>query len=159
MASAHQSGPEAKPPGEAYRLHRQAISASAGCLPVLRDELVEWARSIGLDDSVTESLALAAYEAMANAVEHAYGGASGLLDVEALRLFDRVQVTVSDHGDWVPAHQGDQQRKRGLPLIRRLAEDTAVTSDELGTTVQMSWLHPMHEDAERTTADKVGELD
>jgi serine/threonine-protein kinase RsbW len=159
MASAHQGGPEANPPGKADSLHRQAAPASARCLPVLRDELVEWARAVGLHASVTESLALAAYEAMANAVEHAYDGSSGPLDVEAVRLADRVQVTVTDHGNWVPAHQGDQQRKRGLPLIRRLADDTAVTAARTGTTVRMSWLHPAGEAEEATKAGGAGTAD
>ena len=142
MASAHPGGPEDNPPGGVDHLQRSGVAASAGSLPLLRDELTAWARAVGLHEGATESLALASYEAMANAVEHAYGGAVGLLDVEAMRHADRVQVTVTDHGSWVPSHEGDRHRKRGLPLIHRLADDAVVNSDENGTTVSMHWSLP-----------------
>ncbi|MFC7343882.1 ATP-binding protein [Saccharopolyspora griseoalba] len=146
MAFARSGGPDGHPPGSVAHLQRSGVPASAGSLPVLRDELTAWARATGLHEGVAESLALASYEAMANAVEHAYGGASGLLDVEAVRHADRVQVTITDHGSWVPEREGERHRQRGLPLIRRLADDAVVNSDENGTTVLMNWRLPAEAD-------------
>ena len=140
MASAHPGGSADVPRGGIADLRRSEVVVSAGSLPVLRDELTEWARVAGLHEEATESLALAGYEAMANAVEHAYGGMAGPLDVEAVRHVDRVQVTIADHGTWLPEHDGDQHRQRGLPLIRGLADEAVVHSDQNGTTVSMSWL-------------------
>lgn len=140
MASAHPRWSTDVPPGGIAHLRRSGVRASASSLPLLRDELTEWARVVGLGEEVAESLALAGYEAMANAVEHAYGGTAGPLDVEAVRLVEHVEVTITDHGTWIPEHEGDQQRQRGLPLIRGLADEAVVHSDQNGTTVSMSWL-------------------
>lgn len=141
MAPAQQGGPETNS-GRVEDLRRHGVPASAGDLPVLRDEVDEWARAAGLDADSAESLALATYEAMANAVEHAYAGATGVLDVEAVCDAAGIEVTVTDHGSWRPPQDSDQQRKRGLPLIERLADEAVVTSGERGTRVQMRWELP-----------------
>lgn len=120
-------------------LRRHGVRATAGNLPVLRDEVDEWARAAGLEDGIVESLALATYEAMANAVEHAYGGACGVLDVDAVLSGTGVEVAVTDHGTWRAPDESDGQRRRGLPLVERLADEAVVTSGEHGTQVQMRW--------------------
>lgn len=136
MAPAQSGGPQ---PGFVEALRRHGVLASAGSLPVLRDELDEWARNAGLGDSLAGALALAAYEAMANAVEHAYDGMPGPFDVEATLLDQGVEVTVTDHGSWRSPQDGDQERKRGLPLIHRLADEAVVSSGQNGTRVRMRW--------------------
>jgi serine/threonine-protein kinase RsbW len=116
-------------------LRRHGVRATAGNLPVLRDEVDEWARAAGLEDGIVESLALATYEAMANAVEHA----CGVLDVDAVLSGTGVEVAVTDHGTWRAPDESDGQRRRGLPLVERLADEAVVTSGEHGTRVQMRW--------------------
>ena len=150
MTSAHPGGSADVPRGGIADLQRISVPASAGSLPVLRDELTEWARVAGLREEVTESLALAGYEAMANAVEHAYGGTAGPLDLEAVRHVDHVRISITDHGTWIPEHEGDQHRQRGLPLIRGLADEAVVHSDQNGTTVSMSWSISAGTDGETT---------
>jgi serine/threonine-protein kinase RsbW len=136
MAPAQSGGPQ---PGFVDALRRHGVLASAGSLPVLRDELDQWARNAGLSDSLAGALALAAYEAMANAGEHAYDGMPGPFDVEASLLDQGVEVTVTDHGSWRSPQDGDQERKRGLPLIHRLADEAVVSSGQNGTRVRMRW--------------------
>lgn len=122
-------------------LRYQRVRASPWELPALRDELAGWGRCAGLGSDASEALALAAYEAMANVVEHAYAY-SGELDVEAVHLAaeSRVQVTVTDRGNWVPLDWGaDVEGGRGLPLIRRLADEAVITPSETGTVVKMTW--------------------
>lgn len=138
MAPGQSGGPDADREVVA-NLHRQRMPASADVLPVLRDELDQWARSAGLSGEVTDSLALASYEAMANAVEHAYDGAAGHLEVEAALLDEAVEVTVTDHGSWRTPGKSAAERRRGLPLIHRLADEAVVTSGEGGTRVLMRW--------------------
>ncbi|MEV4732729.1 ATP-binding protein [Saccharopolyspora sp. NPDC049426] len=154
MAPAQSGGPE---PGAVEALRRHGVLASAGSLPVLRDELDQWARTAGLGDSLAGALALATYEAMANAVEHAYDGMPGPFDVEASLLDRGVEVTVTDHGTWRSPHDGDQERKRGLPLIHRLADEAVVCAGENGTRVRMRWeVRGQHADGDMSSADASG---
>lgn len=117
------------------------VPAAADHLPTLRRELSRWAARTGLGDDEVEALALATYEAMANVVEHAYSEGVGGLDLEAVCLPEenRVQVTVSDQGEWLAPSEPSPYRGRGLELIRRLAQETDVTTGDEGTAVRMSW--------------------
>lgn len=153
MAPAQPGGPEANS-GSVDDLRRHGVPAAAGNLPLLRDEVDEWARAAGLGDEIVASLALATYEAMANAVEHAYADGVGHLDLDVVRSTAGIEVTVTDHGRWRPPHESDLERKRGLPLIERLADEAVVTSGEHGTRVQMRWAVPVrHSDDDMASAD------
>ena len=138
MAPGHTGGPDTDRE-VVVSLRRHRVPASADILPVLREELDRWARAAGLNDDVTDSLALASYEAMANAVEHAYDGTPGRFDVEAAVRDEAVEVTVTDHGSWRAPVESSSERRRGLLLIHRLADEAVVTSGEHGTSVRMRW--------------------
>lgn len=110
----------------------------------LRHELDRWARARGLPDSLREALTLAGYEALANAVMHAYPPATtGALEVIAEDRAGAATVTVIDHGQWrsSPAAHGPA-RGRGLQLIRALAGRARIDPHEYGTTVTMTWPLP-----------------
>jgi serine/threonine-protein kinase RsbW len=102
----------------------------------LRRQLVEWARHEGIPAATTDDIGLACYEAMANAVTHAYPyGTIGPLELHARLVPGWVVVTVTDHGRWPEQpHPG-----YGLDLIRRLSDDAEVVRGDYGTTVRMSW--------------------
>lgn len=134
-----QTGGSDSNPAPVAGLRRQGVPASADTLPALRAELEAWARGAGLSDRVAAEIALAAYEAMANSVEHGYRGAPGVLDLEAARYGHGVEVTVTDYGSWSTPQEADQQRSRGLPLIHMLADEAIVRSARTGTRVQMRW--------------------
>ncbi|RCW39953.1 anti-sigma regulatory factor (Ser/Thr protein kinase) [Halopolyspora algeriensis] len=119
-----------------------AVPASADRLPALRRALMDWATQAGLSADNVEALGLSSYEAMANVVEHAYTDGDGVLDLTAVCLpaENRVRVTVADRGEWtVPPARPDMRNGRGLPLIRRLADESEVVAGSVGTTVRMWW--------------------
>ncbi|HEV7647326.1 MAG TPA: ATP-binding protein [Actinophytocola sp.] len=131
-----------------HEIH-QRIPADAGQLAEMRHALGRWAAGIGMPGEKREELVLAAYEAMANSVEHAYARSagdpgSGEVELHAARTVDgSVVVTVSDHGTWKPPEESDGIRGRGIPLMQALADDTTITSVDAGTTVTMTWKSPM----------------
>ncbi|HZB47468.1 MAG TPA: ATP-binding protein, partial [Mycobacteriales bacterium] len=100
-------------------------------------ELRRWLAGVGATDDEVSDLLVAAGEACANAVEHAYRGGPGELRVE-LRLDAgrELTLTVTDGGQWrtVPA-PGD--RGRGLPLMKALVDAVSVVVGEAGTVVTM----------------------
>jgi serine/threonine-protein kinase RsbW len=132
-------------------LHCSAIPAQAERLSTLRRILVRWAESVAMLTDQVHDVALAAYEAMANVVEHAYSGQPlGVLELHAAHdpATHRVTVTVVDHGHWqVAALPGTSARNepngRGLVLIHALADAVTITSTDRGTTVRMSWAMPL----------------
>lgn len=130
------SGPD---PDVVADIRRHGMLASAEALPALRAELETWARAVGLSDRIAAVMALAAYEAMANSVEHAYRDAPGVLDLEAAYYGHGIEVTVTDYGSWITPQEADQQRRRGLPLIHMLADEAIVRPTKTGTQVQMRW--------------------
>lgn len=124
------------------RLEYSGMPARAERLPPLRHALAGWARSVGLSAEQVEALTLAAYEALANTVTHAYPGTDGTFDLSAVYLAppDVVEVTVADHGNWCPPPvDPGPLGGRGLPLIRQLAENTRVEPTAQGTVVSMRW--------------------
>ena len=101
-----------------------------------RRELRSWAEDHHLGPRALESLQLACTEAMANALEHAYRGASPAavdLLVESVES-GYVRVRVADSGRW--QHDArHRDRGRGLELINRLSESTTLDLSPRGTTV------------------------
>jgi anti-sigma regulatory factor (Ser/Thr protein kinase) len=122
-------------------LHRR-ITADAEHLTGVRDELATWATSAGMTADQRGDLVLAAYEALANACEHAYPGPGGVIDLHVREEARSVTVTVTDHGTWRPPQDSGGLRGRGLSLIKALADHMTVTHDDTGTTVTMTWSMP-----------------
>jgi anti-sigma regulatory factor (Ser/Thr protein kinase) len=103
----------------------------------LRHALRRWLAAVGVTGAEAGDLLVAAGEAAANAVEHAYRGGPGELVFDARLAAGReLTVTIRDRGHWraVPA-PGD--RGRGLPLMRALADSVAVAVGEGGTVVTL----------------------
>jgi len=115
--------------------------ASAEEATRLRRQLINWLRDLGTSASLIDSIGLAAYEAMANVVTHAYPpGTAGRLELCARLDQDAITVTVTDHGRWKPAlAKREPLHGRGLLLIRHLTDRADVTSGEQGTTVSLWW--------------------
>ena len=104
-----------------------------------------WLAKLPLSEDRRQDILLASYEALANAVEHAYapGDTHGTLDFEAVYLprEGEVIVRVIDHGSWHEAVNSDARRSRGhgLTLIRNLAGAVEVSAGPTGTVVEMRW--------------------
>jgi serine/threonine-protein kinase RsbW len=122
------------------RLDRHG-SASVELPTTVRLQLADWLRGLGASDDAVFTIGLATYEAMANAVLHAYPpGIAGQVEMHAWVDDGTVTVTVADHGQWKALmNERDPLRGRGLPLIRQLAEQAAVVPGDEGTLVRMIW--------------------
>lgn len=115
-------------------------NASGEQLSALRRELVGWATLAGLSEQHLEAVALAGYEALANAFEHAYPGqGDGLIDLHAAIEGARLTITVTDWGRWREPPADPGTRGRGLVLIRNLCTHADIAPTGAGTTVTMVW--------------------
>ncbi|GAB2594034.1 hypothetical protein Aab01nite_82510 [Paractinoplanes abujensis] len=111
-------------------------------LPGLRDAVGSWLDALGGRPDDRMALTLAAYEAAANAVDHAYDELIGdRRDPGRIRLHvtldndGRVTAQVSDDGHWrAPGGGGGG---RGLALIRACTDDMQLDRRDTGTTVTL----------------------
>lgn len=113
-----------------------------------RRRVAGWLHACGWPRDDADDLVLAVSEAVSNSVEHGYGvvpgrsagrGGAVLLSGCVDRARDGLRaavITVSDHGRWVPP-QADGNRRRGLPLMRAVAEQVRIRPAAGGTTVEL----------------------
>lgn len=127
----------ARIPQAAFHVTGPGLASELG---PMRRALREWLAPLPGGDRELDDLVLAAGEAIANAVEHAYASrAPGDVQVRALDEEAGVRITVSDEGRWRDdAPEGAGSRGRGLSLIRTVMDDVSVESGATGTTVTMS---------------------
>ncbi|ANZ28570.1 anti-sigma regulatory factor (plasmid) [Rhodococcus sp. WB1] len=123
--------------------HRQ-LPALASELTVLRYGLSSWLSRVGLAEDSRADVLVAVYEALANAVEHAYRDrAPEVVAVDATYHARQhvLEITVADRGRWrTPTPQPTlPTRGRGLRLIDALTTHTELTTTDTGTTVTMGW--------------------
>jgi anti-sigma regulatory factor (Ser/Thr protein kinase)/putative methionine-R-sulfoxide reductase with GAF domain len=113
------------------------VPATIDAIPLLRRVLARWLVDAGASESTVEDLSLAFAEACANAAEHAYSPAEGMVDVHATMSDDgKVVVSVRDYGSW-RAPRGEH-RGRGLGLMEGLTDSVEVVRGDDGTTVRLS---------------------
>jgi serine phosphatase RsbU (regulator of sigma subunit)/anti-sigma regulatory factor (Ser/Thr protein kinase) len=106
-------------------------------IPVMRRLLSRWLDEAGASRSDIDDLVLAGAEAAANAIEHAYGLAPGVVELRARPTEDGgVKVAIRDFGTWRPAR--GTHRGRGLQLMEGLTDDVDVTRSDEGTTIELS---------------------
>ena len=75
-------------------------------------------------------------EAVANAVEHAYGNVPGTVHL-CVRFEDSmVRIHIEDCGRWRPATK-EEERGRGIPLMRALMDRVEIRTDSASTQVRM----------------------
>ena len=110
----------------------------------IRRALAQWLTATVFDDHARRDITLAVYEALANAVEHAYvrHPNTGTMTARAAYSHTRgvLQVSVTDHGRWRPSTPASTpMRGNGILLMNALSEDTSIDHTEEGTTVVMSF--------------------
>ncbi|MEV6898863.1 ATP-binding protein [Amycolatopsis sp. NPDC051372] len=134
------SAPQYRPPATLH-LHEPAQVPHAA---TLRRAVARWAGARGLAPPLITDVELAVYEALINAVEHAYaaGSKNGGVELRAHHEERSLRVTITDEGRWQPPRGPDPRHGRGLPLIRALTDDVTITPTPHGTTVTMSWHLP-----------------
>jgi serine/threonine-protein kinase RsbW len=128
---------------------RTGIAADAHGAALTRAHFGQWlAQHLPLDESRLGDLLLATYEALANAAEHAYLQSSvhDTMDLHAHYESDpnRFVVTVSDQGQWpqpleASAEAASSIRGRGIPLMRALADEATIRTNEGGSQIRLSW--------------------
>jgi PAS domain S-box-containing protein len=111
------------------------IAADASELAELRRDLTSWLGSTPLSSEEIGETVLAASEASANAIEHAYVGTPGAIDVSASFGDATLEVVVRDHGRWRPPRTDD--RGRGLTVMRACMDEVVVSRTDDGTEVRM----------------------
>ncbi|SFI69415.1 Anti-sigma regulatory factor (Ser/Thr protein kinase) [Amycolatopsis sacchari] len=121
------------------------LPALAENASALRRAVDDWARAVRLPPELVEAVSLAVYEAMANAVEHAYHGREpGALRVHAVITgppgdAGTLVVRIEDDGEWLRPGSVDGLRGRGIPLMEALAGVVEIAATPDGTTVTLSW--------------------
>ena len=125
------------------------LPAHPSSLIQVRQALRRLSRAAGLDDDRTFALQVAAGEAITNVIEHAYGPAGGIprlyarregdvVRVSARRESNAVVVEVMDRGRWRSDRAPVEQRRRGIQLMRGLAESVDIRTTPSGTTVRLA---------------------
>jgi serine/threonine-protein kinase RsbW len=120
------------------------LSASADQLAVIRSEVTDWTRQLGVDDTTRQDIVLAVDEAAANAIEHAYPGDPGTVTLLAAygRASRMARIVVSDTGTWRPQPVDSGTRGRGLAMMKLLTDLFKLCHDPHGTTIVLGWLLP-----------------
>jgi serine phosphatase RsbU (regulator of sigma subunit)/anti-sigma regulatory factor (Ser/Thr protein kinase) len=89
-------------------------------------------------DERRSEIELAVGEAVANAIEHAYGRRRGAFRLHAQCRDGRLVIEVTDQGRWrEPRANGG--RGRGLAIMRRVSDDLAVRSGDDGSAVALTF--------------------
>lgn len=122
----------------APRVLRLQAPAHDRSVAPMRRALRSFLEKLGLDRGTLDDVTTAAGEALANAVEHAYGkGATGVCNVELLARMnsDHLALEISDRGSFrerapLPG------RGFGLRIIHAVAADVAIEKNG-GTRIRM----------------------
>jgi serine phosphatase RsbU (regulator of sigma subunit)/transcriptional regulator with GAF, ATPase, and Fis domain/anti-sigma regulatory factor (Ser/Thr protein kinase) len=109
-----------------------ALPPVSGSLETLRVELGHWLTRAAIPQRDARDILLAAWEAGANAIEHADG--RGDVTVHATLLGDRVRIDIRDCGPWKETPT-DEDRGFGLRLIQALTTTTEIDRSAAGTRV------------------------
>jgi anti-sigma regulatory factor (Ser/Thr protein kinase)/GAF domain-containing protein len=101
----------------------------------MRASLKEWLVELGAEPEALHDVLLAAWEACANAVEHAQGPSSGTFTLHAERDGDAVRLRITDTGRWRVPGAAPGERGLGLPLMRGLMDRVDIVHAASGTVV------------------------
>lgn len=100
----------------------------------LRHELADWLEAVGVASDDRDSAVLAIHEAAANGIEHA----TGRVTVRGARSGDKLLLVVSNDGQWRGRHARDEERGRGIGLMRALTSQLEIRTGPEGTAIRMN---------------------
>src|ERR1044071_1180925 len=104
-------------------------------LGALRRSLNNWLERHGASPEARDAVVLATHEAAANAIEHGHAAET---TITAALDTDFVDVIVTNTGGhWTAVHEDDEQRGRGITLIKGLMTETKIHNDGQKTTAVM----------------------
>lgn len=111
------------------------LPAEPSVLSEARRSLRRWLRHVGADRDQAAEVTLAASEACANAVEHAYSPAPARFTLHARVNEGEVTVTVRDCGRW--REPRGENRGRGLTIMKQAMDDVDANRTPHGTEIVM----------------------
>ena len=111
------------------------LAADASTLMALRGKLRGWLAQVGANEEESRDIVLAACEAAANAIEHAYGPGEAEIRFTASVETGEVIIEVRDFGSW--REPRDNERGRGLGVMRESMDGVEVVRSDQGTNVQL----------------------
>jgi serine phosphatase RsbU (regulator of sigma subunit)/anti-sigma regulatory factor (Ser/Thr protein kinase)/uncharacterized protein YigA (DUF484 family) len=111
------------------------LPADRGGLGRMRATVDTWLVDLGAGADARHDVLLAAWEACANAIEHAQGPASATFSFHAEHEADVVRLRVSDTGRWRASEGAAEERGFGLQLMRGLMDRVDVVHAAGGTIV------------------------
>jgi anti-sigma regulatory factor (Ser/Thr protein kinase)/putative methionine-R-sulfoxide reductase with GAF domain len=111
------------------------LPAEPGALSGARRSLRRWLHHVGADREEVAEITLAANEACANAVEHAYSPGPATFVLRAGVTGGEVTITVSDRGQWRPPR--GTGRGRGLTIMSNAMDEARTVRTPEGTEIIM----------------------
>lgn len=121
------------------------VPAAPAQIPVAREQLRDWLKTIVVEPHRETDILLATGEAVTNAIEHgSRNEPRQTVSVEAFLRQDTVMITISDTGQWLgdsSASLRSRRRGRGLTLMSGLADDVETRRTPAGTRVTLRFDH------------------
>ena len=111
------------------------LQAEPESLAQMRRGVARWLRAAGASETETYEALVAAGEASANAIAHAYPPGEASYVVEAVRTDGGIELRVRDFGSWRPPRPGSHGR--GIGLIEELMDEVEIDRGAAGTEVRM----------------------
>ena len=112
----------------------ETFVAAAGAVAQARSQLADFAASVGATASQTDSVRLAASEAMTNSVLHAYRGDPGPIYVSAAVVAGELQIEIADDGCGLTPRADRPGLGLGLGLISQVSDEFTIASRATGGT-------------------------
>jgi anti-sigma regulatory factor (Ser/Thr protein kinase) len=112
------------------------LPSETGSLDVVRDALRVWLERAPVTEAQAGEIVLAAWEACANAVEHAVAPAEDAFAFRAELTDGVVRLSVRDTGSWSP-ERARGNRGLGLQLMRSLMSSVDIETGSAGTSVAL----------------------
>jgi serine phosphatase RsbU (regulator of sigma subunit)/anti-sigma regulatory factor (Ser/Thr protein kinase) len=110
------------------------LPSNLDSLDVVRDALRVWLETASVPPAEAEEIVLAAWEACANAVEHAQRPTTDVIDFGVELDGGALRISIEDTGAWAPEIARDD-RGLGLRLVRGLMSSVEIEKSESGTRV------------------------
>src|SRR5436305_12280653 len=112
----------------------RSYSAVPDAIPAARREIADFAAAAGMIGERLDAVKLAASEALANGVVHAYRENLGCIHVTAAVASDELWILISDDGEGMHARTDSPGLGVGLALIAQVSDGMEIVSRGGGGT-------------------------
>lgn len=124
----------ASDPGDRWEI---SVPAQPKQLQTVRRLLQRWLAERNVPPERAYDVLGGSGEALANAIQHAYGPAEGTVEVAAEWMTREIVIRIRDTGHWrLPR---DPNRGRGITMMHSLADQVHISRSEAGTSVELRW--------------------